>query len=148
MTKKNRKAKAQPVMDEPVSIEQMTPEQVVIGTEPTPAEPAVQAQEKANDQPVTPRKKVKRYASVDAIKDTDVISWFKPQAKGPVGKSKSSNRYNRYYKIGITVAEFCQAYKDNNEPRMLARNDLRWDLQHGLITLEAPQAPEKSEAAE
>jgi hypothetical protein len=113
-----------------------------------PASPAQETpvQEKTNDQPKAeekakePKVKKVRYATVDAIPDNAVVTWFKPEAKGPTGKSKSSIRYNRYYRTGITVAEFCQAYKDNNEPRMLARNDLRWDLQHGLITLEVPQS--------
>jgi hypothetical protein len=74
-----------------------------------------------------------RYASVAAIPGSAVISSFVANAKK--GNSKSAVRYNQFYKVGITVDQFVAAYKAANLPGVLARNDLRWDLQHGFITL-------------
>jgi hypothetical protein len=138
--KKKQKAKTE--QSQPNTAETISPE--FLQTESTTEQ--VVEEPKAEEPKVAKVKKT-RYANVAAIPDTAVITWFKPEAKGQTGKSKSSTRYNRYYKTGITVAEFCQAYKDNNEPRMLARNDLRWDLQHGLIQLETPAVAEKETVA-
>jgi hypothetical protein len=85
--------------------------------------------------------KVKQYAPVSALADTHLIVYAKPLAKGVDSKSASAIRYNRYYaNLPITVKDFCQMYLDHNEPKGLARNDLRWDLKHGHIRLEAQEA--------
>jgi hypothetical protein len=72
-----------------------------------------------------------RYASVASIPGSAVITGFVPNPK----KGKSAVRYGQFYKVGLTVDQFVAAYKAANLPGVLARNDLRWDLQHGFITL-------------
>jgi hypothetical protein len=98
----------------------------------------------APEAPVTTEAKAKvvRYASKDVLVPNARITWVKPQAKGPNGKSKSADRYNRFYREGVTVAELEAEYKAANLTRMLARADVRWDVEHNNITLEQPQAAE------
>jgi hypothetical protein len=72
-----------------------------------------------------------KYASVAAIPGNAVISSFVANPK----KGKSAVRYAQFYKVGITVDQFVAAYKAAGLAGVMARNDLRWDLQHGFITL-------------
>jgi hypothetical protein len=72
-----------------------------------------------------------RYAPVGVLSENATITHVAPNPK----KGKSALRYAQFYKVGITVAQFVAAYKAANLPGVLARNDLRWDLQHGFITL-------------
>jgi hypothetical protein len=74
-----------------------------------------------------------RYAPLAVLGNANaVIASVAPNPK----RGKSATRYAQFYKVGITVAEFVAAYKAANLPGQLARADLRWDLQHGLITLQ------------
>jgi hypothetical protein len=145
MSRKNQKSKthSQPkIVEGETIVETPAVETTETVTETAPVETQP---ETAPTETKAAKVKKTRYASVDVIPDAAVITWFKPLAKGPTEKSKSAKRYNRYYQTGITVEQFCQAYKENNEPRMLARNDLRWDFQHGFIQLEVPASQEKDE---
>jgi hypothetical protein len=72
-----------------------------------------------------------RYAPASAILPNAVITHVAPNPK----KGKSAARYSQFYKVGITVEQFVAAYKAAGFKGMLARADLRWDLQHGFITL-------------
>jgi hypothetical protein len=84
-----------------------------------------------------------RYAPKSVLENPNAkITWVKPQAKGPDGKSKSADRYNRFYREGVTVAELEAAYKAANLTRMLARADVRWDVEHKNIVLEEVAAAE------
>lgn len=76
-----------------------------------------------------------RYAPVGVLTPTATITYVKPQAKGPTGKSKSADRYNRFYAVGVTVAQLEAAYKAAGLTGGQARNDLRWDVRTGNITL-------------
>jgi hypothetical protein len=111
--------------------------QELINDQPAVEEPKAE-EPKAETPAVEPKAKKQRYASVDLLgNDNAIISWVKRPNPKIAGK-KSAVRYDRYYREGMTVGEYCDAYKANNEPRMLARNDLRWDYQHGFITIEEP----------
>lgn len=73
-----------------------------------------------------PKQKPVRYAK-KTWGPTDVITLLKPLAKGPDGKSKSSNRFNLYFS-GMTVQEYTDAVVKNGlGNKTLASNDLRWD---------------------
>jgi hypothetical protein len=79
-----------------------------------------------------------RYAPASILEnDQAVVTSFISNPK--VAGKLSHARYAKYYRVGITIAQFVAAYKADNLPGVLARNDLRWDFQHGFITLEAPQ---------
>lgn len=81
-----------------------------------------------------------RYAPRDVLANQNaVITVRVPQAKGPDGKSKSADRFNRFHRSGQTVGEFVSAYKAAQLRPMLANADLRWDLQHGFISIEAAE---------
>jgi hypothetical protein len=90
--------------------------------------------------PTEPKAKKVRYAPKSVLQDAAVIRLLKPNAKGDSSKSKSAERFNRLHKDTQTVAEYIAAHKEAYQSgAMLARNDLRWDLEHGFITIE-PQA--------
>jgi hypothetical protein len=72
-----------------------------------------------------------RYAPAAVIVPNAVITHVAPNPK----KGKSALRYAQFYQVGITVEQFVAAYKAAGLKGMLARADLRWDLQHGFITL-------------
>lgn len=79
-----------------------------------------------------------RYAPASILdNDQAVITWVMENPK--VAGKKSHARYAKYYRVGLTIAQYVAAYKADNLPGVLARNDLRWDFQHGFIQLEAPQ---------
>lgn len=94
----------------------------------------------APETPAEPKAKKVRYAPTTVLDDAAVITGVKANPKR-VG-SKSFARYAKYYREGITVAEYVAAYKADNLPGMLARNDLRWDVQHGFITIGVKVAEE------
>jgi hypothetical protein len=90
--------------------------------------------------PVTTEAKAKpvRYAGKDVLVPNARITWVKENPK----RGKSATRYSQFYRVGVTVAELEAEYKAANLTRMLARADVRWDVQHGNIMLEAPAAAE------
>jgi hypothetical protein len=89
---------------------------------------------------VEPKAKKVRYAPKSVLQDSAIVRLLKPKAKGESGKSKSAERFNRLHKEVQTVAEYIAAHKEAYQSgAMLARNDLRWDLEHGFISIEAPQ---------
>jgi hypothetical protein len=102
-----------------------TPEQVA------PEAEVVTTQTEAKAKPV-------RYAGKDVLVPNARISWVKENPK----RGKSAQRYGQFYRVGVTVAELEAEYKAANLTRMLARADVRWDVQHGNITLEMPAAAE------
>jgi hypothetical protein len=102
--------------------------------------PETQSAETKPAETPTKAKKV-RYAPKSVLQDAAVIRLLKPNAKGESGKSKAAERFNRLHKETQTVAEYIAAHKEAYQTgAMLARNDLRWDFEHGFITIEAPQA--------
>jgi hypothetical protein len=74
-----------------------------------------------------------RYAPAALLNPNAVIASVAPNVK----RGKSAVRYGQFYKVGLTVAEFIASYKAANLSSTLARADLRWDIQHGLITLQS-----------
>jgi hypothetical protein len=77
---------------------------------------------------------VDRFAPASAVaNDALVIATVMPNPKRP--GSKSYVRYDMYHRAGQTIGEFVAAYKTAKLGEKLARADLRWDLQHGFITL-------------
>jgi hypothetical protein len=103
----------------------------------TETSPVVETEVKATE----PKAKKARYAPKSVLVDTAVIRLLKPKAKGETGKSKSADRFNLLHKDVQTVAEYIAAHKEHFQSgAMLARNDLRWDLEHGFISIEAPQS--------
>jgi hypothetical protein len=88
----------------------------------------------------TPEAKAKkaRYAPTSVLVDTAIITVVKANPKR--AGTKAHGRYEKYHRVGQSVAEYIAAYKANNEAGMLARNDLRWDLEHGHIELGQPEA--------
>jgi hypothetical protein len=98
--------------------------------EPIPAEAVA---------PVEAKAKKARYAPTSVLVDTAIITKVKDNPKR--AGSKAWDRYNRFHKEGQTVAEYIAANKAANLSGMLARNDLRWDLEHGHIEIGQPVAP-------
>jgi hypothetical protein len=152
--KRTKKTETETKAETPV-VETVTHDEVgqmaqeIINDQPMVEEPKAE-EPKAETPAEEPKAKAKkqRYASVDLLgNDNAIISWVKRPNPKIAGK-KSAVRYDRYYREGMTVGEYCDAYKANNEPRMLARNDLRWDYQHGFITIEEPAVAETSVATE
>jgi hypothetical protein len=95
----------------------------------------------AETKPAETKAKKVRYAPKSVLQDAAVIRLLKPNAKGESGKSKAAERFNRLHKETQTVAEYIAAHKEAYQTgAMLARNDLRWDFEHGFISIEAPQA--------
>jgi hypothetical protein len=96
----------------------------------------------APEAPVTTQTEAKakpvRYASKDVLVPNARITWVKENPK----RGKSAVRYGQFYRVGVTVAELEAEYKAANLTRMLARADVRWDVEHGNIMLEMPAAAE------
>jgi predicted transcriptional regulator len=131
LTKKTVQAEQHPE----VKVEETkTPVVETQSVETTPA-PVVETQSA-----VEPKAKKVRYAPKSVLQDSAIVRLLKPKAKGESGKSKSAERFNRLHKEVQTVAEYIAAHKEAYQSgAMLARNDLRWDLEHGFISIEAPQ---------
>lgn len=135
MVRLSKKAKAQDVAVQQDATVADTPAQDVAVQQDTPVAP-VEATAPVETAPVVVKAKPARYAPASSFNNmAAVITVVVPNAKGPSGKSKASTRFNRFYSNGITVGEFIAAYKAANLSTTLARADLRWDLQHGWISL-------------
>jgi hypothetical protein len=116
----------------------------VVETQSTETSPVVETQS-AEVKAVEPKAKKVRYAPKSVLQDSAIVRLLKPKAKGESGKSKSAERFNRLHKEVQTVAEYIAAHKEAYQSgAMLARNDLRWDLEHGFISIEAPQASQEA----
>jgi hypothetical protein len=100
---------------------------VTPAVETAPVTPAVETA------PVTPAAVKARYAAPASINNMAAVITAIPNPKVP-GK-KSHARYAKFYVPGITVQDFIASYKAAGYSTTLARADLRWDLQHGFITL-------------
>jgi hypothetical protein len=103
--------------------------------------PVVADTQVAPEAPVTTEAKAAkpvRYAGKDVLVPNARITWVKENPK----RGLSKDRYAKFYRVGVTVAELEAEYKAANLTRMLARADVRWDVQHGNIMLEAPAAAE------
>lgn len=112
-----------------------TPEQVAATTEQVAATPEqVVAAE--------PAKKKARYAPTSAIDNPKAIIRLVggPGHNPKRNPSKSYDRWAQFHQDGQTVEAFVGKYVAANRSKMAARNDLRWELAHGLITLELPTA--------
>jgi hypothetical protein len=81
----------------------------------------------------TPKVVVAKYAAPATIANMAAVITAKPNPKQPSGAA--FGRYAKFYTPGVTVGEFIAAYKAAGLSTTLARADLRWDLQHGFITL-------------
>lgn len=115
--------------------------QSVVTTEVQSVEAVVETETKAETKPTEPKAKKVRYAPKSVLQDTAIIRLLKPKAKGDSSKSNAAERFNRLHKETQTVAEYIAAHKEAYQTGgMLARNDLRWDFEHGFITIEAPQS--------
>jgi hypothetical protein len=87
--------------------------------------------------------KAKRYASISVLANPNaVITALTPIAA--TGKKQGTLTYRKYslFQVGLSVAQVEAKFVENNWPRLKARNQLRWDIEHGFVTLEnpAPQA--------
>jgi hypothetical protein len=102
--------------------------------------PVVAQDQVAPEAPVTTEAKAKvvRYADKAILNPAARITWVKENPK----RGKSAVRYGQFYRVGVTVAELEAEYKAANLTRMLARADVRWDVQHGNIMLEEVAAAE------
>jgi hypothetical protein len=92
--------------------------------------------------PAKPAKK--RYASIKVLSDPNaVITYLAPNPKRDPN-SKTHRKYS-LFKLGMSVKEVEEAFVANNWPRMKARNQLRWDIEHGYVEL---GVKEETQAAE
>jgi hypothetical protein len=105
--------------------------------------PATESQETpAVEAPAKPAKK--RYASIAVLANLNaVITKLAPNPKRDPN-SKTHRKYN-LFKVGMSVKEVEEAFVAAGWPRMKARNQLRWDIEHGYVEL---GVKEESEAAE
>jgi hypothetical protein len=86
----------------------------------------------------------KRYASIAVLANPNaVITKLAPNPKRDPN-SKTHKKYN-LFKVGLSVKEVEEAFVAAGWPRMKARNQLRWDIEHGYVEL---GIKEESEAAE
>jgi hypothetical protein len=107
-----------------------------VATQVAPEQVAPEAQVTTQTEP---KAKPVRYAPKSVLENPNAkITWVKENPK----RGKSAVRYSQFYRVGITLAELEEAYKSANLTRMLARADVRWDVEHGNIMLEQPQAAE------
>jgi hypothetical protein len=80
-----------------------------------------------------PTAKPVRYAPKSVLTPNARIAYVAANGK----KGKSRDRF-ALYTVGMTVGEYIAAVKERNWS--YGREDIRWDVQHGLIALEAPAA--------
>jgi hypothetical protein len=83
--------------------------------------------------PAKPAKK--RYASIAVLANPNAVitHLVQPNPK----KNPASKTYAKYalFKVGMSVKEVEEAFVAHNWPRMKARNQLRWDIEHGYVEL-------------
>jgi hypothetical protein len=128
---KATRASARTIAPTPVTPVAPTPVTPVAPTPVTPVAPT----------PVTAKPVKAKYAPAGSVDNgAAVITVLVPNAKGTNPTNKSATRFNTFYKPGITIAEFVAAYKLAGQPSHYAKADLRWDLQHGFISLTVPGA--------
>lgn len=93
-------------------------------------------------QPVTKTAKKVRYAPRNVLSNPEatitVLVSGNPKRQG----SMSFTRWEQIPYSGQTVASFQAAFKAANLSGMLARNDLRWAVEHGFIAIESTEAAE------
>jgi hypothetical protein len=120
-------------------------ETTAVESQETPAAeaPAVVVEET----PAKPAKK--RYANIAVLANPNAIitHLVQPNPK----RDPNSKTYRKYalFKVGMSVKEVEEAFVANNWPRMKARNQLRWDIEHGYVELgikEESQAETPAEA--
>lgn len=146
----SKKAKKQNVAR--VSVEVQAPEVEVTENVTTAPEAETATTEPVTETATTEtpvveaKAKKARYAPTSVLVDAAVITAVKANPKR-VG-SKAYDRYARFHKEGQTVAEYIAANKEANFSGMLARNDLRWDLEHGHIEISLPVANGEAPASE
>lgn len=129
MTKRNKKSPAHVVPannGDTVVLENPTQEVVV---QDTPAPEAKVEEAK----PV--KAKGKRYASLAVLANPDAVI----TSVAPNPKKAGSKAFDKYalFEVGLTVKQVEEKFVANHWGRMKARNELRWDIEHGYITLEA-----------
>jgi hypothetical protein len=120
--------------------------------------PAVQQTTEATTEEQTPaetttpvvveaKPKAKRYASIAVLANPNAkIATLTPIAQ--TGKKEGTLTYRKYslFQVGLTIKEVETKFVENNWPRMKARNQLRWDIEHGFVTLEMPAVEPAKEA--
>jgi hypothetical protein len=114
----------------------IAPETTVVESQETTTPPVVESQETAPVLAVdTPAKAAKkRYANIAVLSNPNaVITYLAPNPKRDPN-SKTHRKYN-LFRVGMSVKEVEEAFVANNWPRMKARNQLRWDIEHGYVTL-------------
>jgi hypothetical protein len=99
--------------------------------------PATETQEApAVEAPAKPAKK--RYASIAVLANPNaVITYLAPNPKRNPD-SKTHKKYN-LFQVGMSVKEVEEAFVAHNWGRMKARNQLRWDIEHGYVQLEVKE---------
>lgn len=92
-----------------------------------PAPAATQAVE-------APKAKKLRYAPVQVLANPDwVITSVAANPKRP--GSKAHAKYS-LFEIGLSIKQVEEKFVAAGYQRLKARNELRWDLEHGFITVE------------
>jgi hypothetical protein len=82
--------------------------------------------------------KAPRYAPLGLVSNpAAVITVLAPNPKLP--NSKAHHKYSLFVS-GQTIAQYTQAIINAGYKSVKAKNQVRWDLAHGFITLTAPAA--------
>jgi hypothetical protein len=125
-------------------------EQPVVESTPAPASTPVETKEIPNGEtPVVPaveapaKKKSKRYApkAVLANPNARIVSL------APNPKKAGSLAHQKYamFEVGLSIAEVESKFVKNNWAKGKARNELRWDVEHGYVVLEVPAEAKAAE---
>jgi hypothetical protein len=125
----------------------IAPETPVVKTTAVESQETPAAETPAPETPAKPAKK--RYANIAVLANPNAIitHLVQPNPK----RDPNSKTYRKYalFKVGMSVKEVEEAFVANNWPRMKARNQLRWDIEHGYVELgikEESQAEAPAEA--
>lgn len=132
MTKRNKKSAAHVVAHNADTVVLDSPAQEVVTQQVTA--PEAPAQEEAKPA----KAKSKRYASIAVLANPDAII----TSVAPNPKKAGSKAFDKYalFEVGLSVKQIEEKFVANHWGRMKARNELRWDIEHGYVTLEAPQS--------
>lgn len=121
-----RKAKSAPVVDTSTApaVEATTVEAPATTVEATPAQ-------------VEAKAKAKRYASVAVLANPNaVISYLvSPNPRKPGTKSAAKFAL---FEVGMSVAQVEAKFVEARFGKGKARNQLRWDIEHGYVALSVP----------
>jgi hypothetical protein len=134
-SKKNTKTvqaeKVEATIAETPAVETSTPvSQETPNTESqeTPVAPVV------DETPAPAKAAKKRYASIAVLSNPNaVITYLAPNPK----RNPESRTFKKYalFEVGMSVKEIEELFVAKNWGRMKARNQLRWDIEHGYVVL-------------